>query len=222
MIRLKQFSLGERHSEAGFRMPVIRHTGTNGHAGGGGGHWGRLVQRACGQPGEESKGDVLILRNPNTQWILHLQQEPMCAPGCVVPGQISESLLLPAGICQENVYLMNICLLHLSKSSTFLKQDAESRSATPRSDKHNLLLPTHRRPGLHDQTSLNSWHGHPNHRLAEISMFSAPETELVWSSSPVGRLSLNMSFSWLEIFSFLSVLIHGPCRPISSCANAII
>lgn len=71
-------------------------------------------------------------------------------------------------------------------------------------------------------TSLRSWHAYPNHRPAEIIMFSTPETKIVWSRSALGRLSLNMPFAWLEIFSFLSVLIHGPYRPISSCANAII
>lgn len=222
MIRLKQFSLGERHLEAGFQMPVTRHTGTNGHAGGGGGYRGRLVQRACRQGGRKAKEMPWYSETPTCRkWILHLQREPVCAPCCVVPGQISESLSLPAGICQENVEPYE----HLLAAPFQIQHPPRAGcwvSATPWSNNHNLLPPTHQRPGLHDQTSLNSWHGHPNHRLAEISMFSAPETELVRSSSPVGRLSLNMSFSWLEIFSFLPVLIHGPCRPISSCANAII
>lgn len=71
-------------------------------------------------------------------------------------------------------------------------------------------------------TSLHSWHAHHNHRPAETIMLSTSETKLVWSIPTLGRLSLNMPFSWLEIFSFLSVLIHSPYRPISSCANAII
>lgn len=83
----------------------------------------------------------------------------------------------------------------------------------------SLFLPNQQSPWLYGQKCVST---PSTGRLAEMITFSTPETEWVQSQSLLGKLSPAMSFSWLEIFSFLSVLIHGPYRPISSCANALI
>lgn len=227
MVRLKQFSLGDRGSEEGFEQ---QSSGTEswqplGH---GAGHQGSLAG-CTRQPEEQQHRDSL-------PWfrVQNMQQ--------MLPSPTGRDLDVHQGglvWCQATFLKVSkgvwkvpekcsACLGLLDLASSAVSQ-REIQSHAGRTKEHqmwlfhsSLFLPNQQNPWLYGQRHLHSQHRQPSHRLAQMITFCTPETERVQSHSPLGKLPLNTSFSWLEIFSFLSVLIHGPHRPISSCANALI